>query len=405
MKSRLLHAAAWLLAIAFAIWLIQATEWVDEHKPTRARGEALTNPLYAAQTMLRALGATVVQRQDLDEMPPPRGQLILLSNHWDLFEGREERLHDWVEKGGHLVIPGPMALRAPLKDWLPLSHTPLAPLRKPNADEKDYSVPARDDCVALAQSPDAPERYFDALGLRACGTRANASFAPQANDQLPLWSMVGPKGAEMLRVPFGRGTVTVIADMDLLRNDDVLQGDNPLIVVAALQAVRGADLMFVAEESREPFMSWLWQRGWVAIMLALLALAAALWRAAVRFGPLAQPAAVGRRSIAEQVRGTAAFLRRHGGESLHAAQLRALSEAAARRLHRAKRTPIEYARAIGTATGLDATALATALATRSRKSAALAADLKLLETARRRLETDSPGPAATAIAPTRSASN
>ena len=403
MKDKLLHAAAWLLLIGYLIWMMLATEWVDVNKPMAAQGEAATNPMYAAQALLRELGATVVKRQTLDELPAPQGRLVLASRHWDLFGDRAQRLRDWVEQGGHLIIPGSLVEHESLEDWLPFYREPIPePEKKSRAAKKQTKRPKRGSCISLTQSPDAGERYFGERELRVCATSTDVIYVPASeDDDEPLWSLQGPDGIEMLRMPFGRGSVTVVGDFQMLHNREVLLDDNPLALVAALQARRGSDFMFVAEEARDPFMSWIWHSGWVAIVLALLALFAALWRAAVRFGPLARPEPIGRRSMAEQVRGTAAFLRRHGGETLHAAQLRALQESAARRLHRAERSPADEAKAMGSATGIDGAALARALQAHPRNPSVLAADLEVLETARRRLDASAtdprPAPSRTSI--------
>ena len=138
-------------------------------------------------------------------------------------------------------------------------------------------------------------------------------------------------------------------------------------------------------------MPWLWHQAWAALLLGLLALALALWRAGVRFGPLAPSAPSHRRSMAEQVRGTARFLHMHGPKALHTAQLRALHASAARQLPRySQLDALRRTAGIARATGLDARALERAQDDKARNPAVLAADLELLETARRRLDAREP---------------
>lgn len=390
MKERLVQIVIGLVLLVGGAWLVSATEWADEETPRPARGEAATNPLYAVQALLRELGATVVRRDSLDAMPPPEARLVLDSEHWDLFPDRAERLQQWVEQGGHLIIPGRLVDHASLEDWLPVvrkNRIRPEPTEAPESDEPPAAATAPSpkvaDCRSLVEAEGVPPAYARTRSFRACGQSIIAQVVPVERQGAPLWSVAGPQGVEITRMPFGQGTVTVLGTWSLLHNTSLLRDDNPLLAAAALQARAGAQVWFVVEEAREPFLPWIWRHGWVAIVLGLLALASALWRAAVRFGPLIGPAGTARRSMAEQIRGTAEFLHQHGDGALHGAQVRALDEVASRRL------PVsasERTAAIAQASGLDPRVLERAWQARPRSPAALVDDLTVLETALRRLD-------------------
>ncbi|MEJ8824344.1 DUF4350 domain-containing protein [Variovorax humicola] len=387
MKDKLVRIVVALLLVAVLAWLVSVTEWADTESRTPARGEAATNTLYATQKLLRELGATVVKRPGLDQMPPAQAQLVLMSRRWDLFPDRAKRLQDWVAQGGHLVIPDYLASHVGLKAWLPFSAKYVTPSSRPAQAPAAGGKLAGDwDCRTVTEPESVPASYSGSRSFQACVDQGGRQFTPTGKTQA-LWSVQGPAGLEMLRVPVGKGTVTVVGNWQVLFNSNVLRGDNPLLVASALQARAGAEFWFVVEEAREPFLRWLWRNGQVAILLGLLALALALWRAGVRFGPLIAAAGTQRRSMAEQVRGTAEFLHMHGGDALHAAQVRALDESATRHLRRHAQSAAEQRNAaIAAATGLDARALLLAMALRPRSPGALACDLELLETARRRLD-------------------
>ena len=110
-----------------------------------------------------------------------------------------------------------------------------------------------------------------------------------------------------------------------------------------------------------------------------------MWRGSVRFGPLAAAPEAARRSLVEQIRGTGQFILRHGGRSsCHAASVRALDEAAGRRIPLyASLSPSERATALARLTGLDLDALTTAVQPIGR-SHELRNTIALLEAARRR---------------------
>ncbi|MEO8152511.1 MAG: DUF4350 domain-containing protein [Rhizobacter sp.] len=413
-RDLLARALVVALVVGIVAWLASCTEWVDVDVPLPARGEAAKNHLYATQQLVRRLGATVATPHDLSQLPPPRATLLLTSWYWDLFPERVQRLKSWVDSGGHLVIYAGSMTHEQLRDWLPIKR--LDPARKASKDDKkgDADADADDDSdddddtkakpvAAPASAPrifgsneppcrDAVEpdsvmpAYADgSRHFRICAY-ANTGWKLQSVSAA-LWSLDGPSGPLMLRAARGKGEVTVILPWALLDNDRVLKGDNSLAAVAALQARPGADVWFIAEEARPPFLKWLWQEAWVAVLLGATALALVLWRGARRFGPLMATPAEGRRSMAEQISGTAQFLRRRGPEALLAAQIRALETVARSHLRQYdKLDRIQRATAIGQATGLDAAALGLALdKSLARRRVDLPATLELLETARRLL--------------------
>ena len=185
----------------------------------------------------------------------------------------------------------------------------------------------------------------------------------------------------------GRGTVTVLnTGAHVFRGRMPFACDLSLLLAASVQAERGATVWIHLDETREALTPWLWHSGWIAVVLGLLTLAAALWRAAVRFGPRLPPPPRLRRSISEQVRGMGAYLHRHGRDALLAAQHRALDEAATRTVRGYARLPLaDRVHAIATATGVARDDLYTAMSSRFCTRAELPQRLHLLETARRLL--------------------
>jgi hypothetical protein len=140
----------------------------------------------------------------------------------------------------------------------------------------------------------------------------------------------------------------------------------------------------VVNETRPPLLTTLWNNGAPVILLGALALAFALWRAGTRFGPRLPALPTARRSVGEQIRGTAAFIAHHGGRALHRAQLRALDSCARSRVHGYDTLIVgERAALLAPLVGIDAHTLARAMNPELGKHVPSA--LALLETARRRL--------------------
>ncbi len=398
------HAEVWLrgamgvAVVALGLWVASCTEWVEKDVHTPARGEALTNPMYAADTLARRLGARTARPTGLAQLPPAGATLWLTSWHWDLFPENAQRLQAWVRGGGHLVMSA-QALDGESLAWVPVD------TESPDDDEDsdDSDDEANADATTLPTKKPAhpctavvePDTLTPAFGERRVYRLCNnypTFLRPQPGAKV-LWSVNtdGTGQSHLLRVAVGRGSVTLVDAWGTFENDKLFLGDHPALLAAALQLKRGHTVWFVTEESRAALPMWLWQQAAVVVVAAALALAFALWRGAARFGPQVAVVNPARRSMAEQVSGTAGFLRLWGAGALHTAQRRVLDDTARTLLPQyTTRTRSERAELLARATGLDASALASALdpslhPSPGRSPPVLAATLELLETARRRL--------------------
>lgn len=422
-----------LLALAAGVaWFASLTEWVEVDEPQPPRGEAARDHHYALRRLAETLGVPVQRPTGLNDLPPPGARLLLTSWHWDLFPERATALRRWVEAGGHLVIQSRALDTTSLGDWVPvdLDEPPEdeEPEEDEEKDEEETAEDAEEDAGRPAVTPVAPPAFTCRPLVEPAGVApAFADMAPTADatwqlcsgtwhrllvPQAPVqWSLVAQgrpqDGAVVLRVGVGRGSVTVVRTPELFQNTALLRGDHTLMATAILQLRPGVPLWVVAEEKRTPLVAWVWQEGSVAVLMGALALVAFLWRGAVRFGPPVAATARGRRSMAEQVSGTAQFLLHQGPQALHAAQVRAL-DATMRRHLATPQTPSpaqqpalpssglapnladppERLAALARATGLAADELTRALEprpARARRPGEWAHVLGLLELARRRL--------------------
>lgn len=386
--------------VAFVVWFASATEWVEVDLPRMQVGPIASDDLYVLKKVLQPIGARVVERDDLSELPPPGATLLLREWSWGLLRERDKALRDWVERGGNLVIESRLlGWRGESRaSWIPIEFDQRPPRKKapaPTADKKQEQrereiralVPrALPRCHKVAEPEGVPVAYSGGLSLCIVGSMLRTR-------QQPLWALAGEDGGnDLLRVAVGAGSVTAVGGLNfgsfsVFGNPSILEDDNALAAMAALQAHRGAEIWLISGNGAPPLLAWLWDRGRVAVLLSLLALALWLWRATARFGPIQAAPPPARRSMREQIAGTAAFLWHRGPQALHAAQVRALDEAAALRLrHYARLDRIDRAAAIGAATGVAPAALERALNPAAAKSPhALARMLALLEAARRRL--------------------
>jgi hypothetical protein len=369
---RLLVAA---LVLALLGWLILHTRWEEVEVDDPARGAAAADEYYSLRQVLAGAGATLTVRTSLEPLPPADATLLLESGLWDIFPERDARLKAWVENGGHLVVLGQFGRGESLR-WAPLAFAPQHPVKRkarakpapPDAvraeaasapsganEDEDEDVP-----VVGKQLPRMDERQerlarrlLDPKGPgRGCAdfreTAATASPAYEPgrvlrgctaagvihalNRVAPSWQLAGPRGTLALRVPVGRGDVTGVAPSLVIANRELLQEDNGLIAAAVLQAQPGRAVWIVEDEAREPLLAWLWHEARTPSLLALAAIALALWRLMVRFGPREAQPPRARRSMGEQVRGTGHFIAGSDPRALHAATRQAFEAVARRRV-------------------------------------------------------------------------
>jgi len=414
-------ALAALLLAGVGVWLAFNTEWTDVEVPPELRGPAKTDPFYTFKRFSAALGVQLDMPDNLDRLPPPGATLVLSSWFWDLFPQRAAALQRWVEAGGHLVLPT-YEYYGPELAWTTIQSVPppalKAPRRAPAAsanstddddsnddeNEADSQTQERDAtpaprppppragppialprsrpvaCPRLAEPPGVPPAFGTRRDYMSCQGSASILQSRGA----ALWAVDNQRGHVVLRVAVGKGSVTA-ANMRLpIYGTTPLDNDNALLLTAALRLARGQQLWLVANEKRPPLLQTLWKSGSPAILLGALALALALWRAGVRFGPRLPAAPTARRSVAEQIRGTSAFIAHHGGRALHQAQLRALDSCARSRVHGYDRLIVgERAAVLAPLVGIDVHTLARAMNPELSKH--LPSALALLETARRRL--------------------
>ena len=413
----LLRSGLAVLIVAAGVWVALNTEWVDVDVPNQLTDAERRDPDLRLKQILRRLGAQVVTPQNLDRMPPPGATLVLGTWQWNLFPERAGAMQRWVESGGDLVLPNWGSRRDGL-EWVPLTRVvrrgPAASAPSATAAPHDSADSGADDDdddhddspAREHMRPPAPSTLAPPLPHSRCSALVEPAAVVPAFDaqrryqtcmdpNAPLragaplqWALAGASGIVIARVPLGRGSVTASGAAMPWDNTAILDRDNALIAAAMLRAHRGREIWIVTTEARAPLLSFLWERGAPAVLLGACALALALWRGAVRFGPPAAAAPLARRSVTEQIRGTAAFIAHHGGAALHTAQLRALADAARPRIRGYDAMIVsERAQAVALLAGLDAHALARVMG--STLNAPLsrhpAGALALLETARRRL--------------------
>jgi hypothetical protein len=370
--------------VLLAVWIARHTYWGEIEVPMPLRGEAARNPVYAAQHFAEALGAHTQRTEGL-ELPGTDAVIVLRAWSWDVSNTRRERMEQWVEGGGRLVVDRSLLMGSDaFADWsgihLVVEDAPNEPFQIP-----DPRVPPPPPCEELIEIGPYGDLAEDdgARTYEVCRFVRGSYF--DAGERVE-WGLRDGSDDQVVRVAVGKGTVTAINAQPFVRRE-LFEGDHAALFVAATQLRAGDEVVFLSEEDHTSLLGLIWRNGAPVVVLCAVLLALALWRGGARFGPLTAAADAARRSLAEQIRGTGQFaLRFGGGESLRAATERALSEAAAQRIPGyARSAGAERAAALARATGFDAAALERALAPSGPRPPELRSVIALLEAARRKI--------------------
>jgi hypothetical protein len=377
MKRPSLVVLITVLALAALVaWVASNTSWEDTKVPMPLKGEARTNPFYVVQRFAEALGARTSAGHVLT-LPGTDAVVVLSGWHWDLSSERRLSLEQWVESGGRLVVDDSfIGGEYEFELWSGI-------VRDYRYDEQDDADVVGEECRSLAEEHDGARSDLPGSGHRQLCDFYYGSFL--STSKVPRWALRDASGMQAARVTVGRGSVTVINSTPF-REQDLFEGDHGWVFVAATELRKGDHVVFLSEDDHPSLVALAWQHGAPVVVLTLALVALALWRAGVRFGPLLAEADVARRSLAEQIRGTGQFALRHGGTSaLHAACVRALDEAARRRISGYAGLESEQrAGVLARLTGVDPQALGAALHG-GQRSPDLRTSMALLESVRRHL--------------------
>jgi hypothetical protein len=423
MKGRVLRIGGGVLVVLLLAWIGSHLRFEETTIPLPLKGEAITNPFYAAIKLAEQLRAKAAWERVFTV--PDTDSVIVVSNwNWDLSRSRRARIEKWVESGGRLVVDESLIGGArEFEKWTGISELKHEedwddddaadsgdedPIEsdsiesddveaepKPVDEQKDKKRKERrrkrlnqreralvqqfidEECTQLTE--DVTQR-----ALMVCGIDTARSLA---SSRKTTWALRDGRKIHALRVAVGRGSVTVI-NAAPFRYRTFLEGDHPALFVRATQLRHGDSLLFLTEEEHASLLTLVWRFGAPVVLLLAALVALSLWRTSARFGPLAAPPEKARRSLAEQIRGSGQFtLRFGGGRALHAAMVRSVREAAIRRVPAYDRlSGEERVATLAKLTGVLESELGPAMNySGARSSHELRNVIAVLETARRRL--------------------
>lgn len=308
---------AWLviagLAAAGAIWFFTNYERVIERQWVGFSGEARRNPYLAAERLVARMGVATRHVRTIPELKalPVNGTLILPDRREALTPDARLALLLWVENGGHLIVEDEEArLPDPILDAFGVKR---AAVNKPPR-AKPAPVEARLPHADRALKVDMHSRQ--------------TIEAPQAAVRV-----ASADATHLLHFERGRGRVTVLNDLEFLRNRAIGRRDHAEFLWQIVRFQPDSPALFVFDNPQKlSLLRWLGGNAWPLLAGAALFLALWLWRVGARFGPVAPDSEPARRRLLDHLRASGRFQWSRGGG---AALLEAAREAALRRVARA----------------------------------------------------------------------
>jgi len=289
----LISLLGFLLLGGLGYWLSQHLEEQVVELPTGLQGEAVTNPLLAAERFLKALGIVSKSLEDTSQLFDrlgPTDALVITSDRQTLGQQRTAALLEWVSGGGRLVVTVPHLL----EDEHPLQDPLLARLGltlsyhdediSEHAAYLDVDWPAASDFMQVAIHP----RYFFE-GI-------------QAQDM----ALTNDWGAVLVRRQHGRGSITVLTDLAFIQYLRIGNYDHAQFLWHLIDG-RGT-VWLLANNDMPSLWQWLWQQAPEIMTASLLWLGLWLWARSRRFGPRLGEPPPERRRILEHVEANGRFL-------------------------------------------------------------------------------------------------
>jgi hypothetical protein len=350
-RDRWIQVAAAAGLMALGIWIARHTYWDEVTVTLPPKGDAARNPYYAVVHLSESLGIHTIMIGSLRELPADA--IVLVNNLYDdLRHESIESLQAWVQSGGRLIIrAATLEASEPLQIW-----SGIRPAERDSAPARAAAPRGEDDCKPMAVGIDG---IANGRSLVLCDALASGL----TSSRIPSWSLSDASALQVLRVPIGRGELTVVGPASMLAIQGLPKRDHPQIFVAAANLKHGDRLLILSRIRAEPLPVLLWRLAAPAIVFLLAASALMIVRHLPRFGPPIPVPAPKRRSLAEQIRANARFAwRTQRLVSLRAAIRRALDEAAQRHIAGyARMDPRKRAQALAASTGIDAVTIAAAL--------------------------------------------
>ncbi len=290
-----------LLLLAWgAAWFFNNHEYRYREERGEISPQARRNPLLAAERFLDRLGLEaegVSGRQHLTD--PQADTQMMLVHHFgrDLLPQQQQRLFEWIEGGGHLVIAPNQILDE--EDWPPEA-TLLGRVDARLTESDLLCDDVLEDRCRYDLTRFEESRYAGPITLRF-----RADRILQEGNRAADWALAGENGDHLLHYRIGEGALTLLSDNELLENDTMEEEDHALFLALLVGDAERIQLLY---SSGMPSLLTLIQRHLPQLAVAFLfTLILWLWQLRHFTGPPIPPPPRTRRNLLEHLRASAAY--------------------------------------------------------------------------------------------------
>lgn len=314
----LLASAVLAVVIVLVIRHLEPYEETVDHGPS---AEARANPYLAAEQFLRQRSLAVRSADTWTELPETTAQrqtLLILDERSRMTPEQVEQLLGWANAGGHLVFVAEQLWDEQqqrsgdlLLDRLQIRQSLTRDLPKTETEDSDGApaVPLARPTPAKTPWPQLTRLYLENEEAPAYMSFDPAYHLEDVEDQAAYWAN-SANATHMLQLEHGDGLITILTDAELWKNHAIGEYDNAWLLWYLTQ---DSSVTLIAQAHHDNLLTLLLRHFALAAVNLALLLILAVWRVAMREGPLQWPAPGGRRQLAEHLRASADFLLRHRG--------------------------------------------------------------------------------------------
>ena len=315
----LLGGVAW-----YAWWFTTNFEQRSKEVRVDISPEARKNRYLAAEHFLRQIGQSVQSHagRDIFSLNPSVDDVIFLGSNSGLFLKRNhDELSDWVKAGGQLILTPDASSGEEGEGFVLLEQLGVELVLVDEQDTEgscdedsgscDEEAAVTDSAGEEADDSDGDEIKKVTVSFRAehAGDFKAAFLADRyLNDTQELAEVVvgtTDSQAKLLRYSVGNGSVTVLSDTGLFRNDAIGELDHAYLLHQLLYTSGKVWIFYSAD--MPSLLMLLWQRAPYLSLIVITLLLMAGWLMLLNSGPRLKPQHEPRRNLLEHLDSTAEY--------------------------------------------------------------------------------------------------